>query len=63
MNIGKTLEEELDDILFTKIIRCQVTKRRCQVPIIKISDGLTTNIVAKINKTVTRETNIRYEYR
>lgn len=62
MNIGKTLEEELDDILFTKI-RCQVTKIRCQVPIIKISDGLTTNIVAKINKTVTRETNIRYEYR
>ena len=62
MNIGKTLEEELDDILFTKI-RCKVTKRRCQVPTIKISDGLTTNIVAKINKAVTRETNIRYEYR
>lgn len=62
MNIGKTLEEELDDILFTKL-RCKVIKIRGQVPTVKISDGLTTNIVAKINKTVTRETNIRYEYR
>ena len=59
MNIGKALEEELDDILFTKI-RCQVlTKVSTSIP---LSDELIKNVVDKINRVVTRETTIRYEY-
>ena len=60
MNIGKALEEELDNILFTKI-RCQVLLGRT-VTNIKLSDELIKNVVDKINRVVTRETTIRYEY-
>lgn len=60
MIIGKALEEELDDILFTKI-RCQVlTKVSTYIP---LSDELLKNVVDKINRVVTRETSMDYEYR
>lgn len=58
MNIGKALEEELDNILFTKI-RCQVFLNRT---VTNISDELIKNVLDKINRVVTRETSIRYEY-
>ena len=61
MIIGKALEEELDDILFTKI-RCQVLLNRT-VTNIKLSDELLKNVVDKINRVVTRETSMDYEYR
>lgn len=61
MNIGKALEEELDNILFTKI-RCQVLLNRT-VTNIKLSDELIKNVVDKINRLVTRQTTMNYEYR
>ena len=59
MNIGKTLEEELDNILFTKI-RCQVLLNRT---VTNISDELIKNVLDKINRVVIRETTMNYEYR
>lgn len=59
MNIGKALEEELDDILFTKI-RCQVLLNRT---VTNISDELIKNVLDKINRVVIRETSMNYEYR
>ena len=60
MNIGKQLKEELDDILFTKI-RCQVlTKVSTSIP---LSDELLTMFVDNINRVVTRQTTMNYEYR
>ena len=60
MNIGKQLKEELDDILFTKI-RCQVlTNVSTSIP---LSDEFITMFVDKINRVVTRQTTISYEYR
>ena len=58
MNIGKALEEELDDILFTKI-RCQVLLNRT---VTNISDELIKNVLDKINRVVIRETTMNYEY-
>ena len=58
MNIGKALEEELDDILFTKI-RCQVLLGRT---VTNISDELIKNVLDKINRVVIRETTMNYEY-
>ena len=59
MIIGKSLEEELDDILFTKI-RCQVLLNRT---VTNISDELIKNVLDKINRVVIRETTMNYEYR
>ena len=59
MIIGKALEEELDDILFTKI-RCQVLLNRT---VTNISDELIKNVLDKINRVVIRETTMNYEYR
>ena len=58
MIIGKSLEEELDDILFTKI-RCQVLLNRT---VTNISDELIKNVLDKINRVVIRETTMNYEY-
>lgn len=58
MIIGKALEEELDDILFTKI-RCQVLLNRT---VTNISDELIKNVLDKINRVVIRETTMNYEY-
>ena len=59
MIIGKSLEEELDDILFTKI-RCQVLLNRT---VTNISDELIKNVLDKINRVVIRETTMNYEYK
>ena len=58
MIIGKSLEEELDNILFTKI-RCQVFLNRT---VTNISDELIKNVLDKINRVVIRETTMNYEY-
>ena len=59
MIIGKSLEEELDDILFNKI-RYQVLLNRT---VTNISDELIKNVLDKINRVVIRETTMNYEYR
>lgn len=59
MIIGKSLEEELDDILFTKI-RYQVLLNRT---VTNISDELIKNVLDKINRVVIRETTMNYEYK